>query len=344
MPVYSVQTEMTVLSAHLVSVPEAPVRPARLVLIGGSGQVGSLLARHFYTLGSDVCVVARTAYSAPWRLAAWDARHLGLWTKQLEGADVVINLAGRSVNCRYHRSNRREILDSRVGPTGLLGQAIGSLRNPPRLWLNASTATIYRHSLDREMDEAGELGGTEPEKDVPDEWRFSIDVAKRWEETFFWSGHSATRKVALRSAMIMSPDRGGVFDTLSRLVRLRLGGKAGSGRQYVSWIHEQDFARAVDFVIADGTIAGVLNVASPNPIPNSEFMQKLRQAWGIAGGLSATERMLEVGAFFLRTETELILKSRRVVPGRLLDHGFRFDFPYWAEASKDLVSRRRLGN
>jgi uncharacterized protein (TIGR01777 family) len=335
---------MTVMAAYRVSDPEAPVAPARVVLIGGSGQVGRILARHFYTRGSDVCVVARTTYSAPWRVAAWDANHMGPWTKQLEAADVVINLAGRSVNCRYHRWNRREILDSRVRSTELLGQAIGSLRNPPRLWLNASTATIYRHSLSREMDEAGELGGTEPEKDVPDEWRFSIDVAKRWEETFFWSGHSATRKVALRSAMIMSPDGGGVFDTLSRLVRLRLGGKAGSGRQYVSWIHEQDFARAVDFVIANGTITGALNLASPNPIPNSEFMRKLRQAWGIAHGLSATERMLEVGAFFLRTETELILKSRRVVPGRLLNHGFRFDFPNWAEASKDLVSRWRLTN
>lgn len=307
--VYSVTTEMTVTSAYRVLPTAAPPAPARVVLIGGS---------------------------------AWDANHLSLWTKQLEGADVLINLAGRSVNCRYHRWNRTQILESRIRSTELLGQAIATLRNPPRLWLNASTATIYRHSLDREMGESGELGGSE--KGAPAEWRFSVDVAKRWEEAFFSGDTPATRKIALRSAMIMSPDRGGVFDTLSRLARLRLGGKAGSGRQYVSWIHEQDFKRAIDFLIANETIEGVANVASPSPLPNSEFMQRLREAWGITHGLPATERMLEVGAFFLRTETELILKSRRVVPGLLLKCGFRFDFPNWAEASKDLVRRWQLQN
>ena len=253
---------------------------------------------------------------------------------------MVINLAGRSVNCRYHRGNRRQILESRVRSTELLGRAIGTLRNPPRLWLNASTATIYRHSLERQMDEAGELGSAE--RGEPDQWRFSVDVAKRWEEALFSADTPATRKIALRSAMTMSPDRGGVFDMLSRLVRLRLGGSAGSGQQYVSWIHQQDFARALDFLIANENIEGVVNVSSPNPIPNSEFMHKLRQAWGIAHGLAATEWMLELGAFFLRTETELVLKSRRVVPGLLLNHGFRFDFPEWAEASKDLVRRWRF--
>lgn len=331
---------MTVLSAYRVLAAEALPAPARVVLIGGSGQVGRLLARHFQVLGSDVCVVARTTFSSPWRVTAWDARHLGPWVEQLEGADVVINLAGRSVNCRYHRWNRREILQSRVRSTELLGQAIGTLPNPPRLWLNASTATIYRHSLDREMDETGELGGAE--KEIPDEWRFSTDVAKRWEEAFFTADTPATRKIALRSAMTMSPDRGGVFDMLSRLVRWHLGGRAGSGQQYVSWTHERDFARAVDFLIANENIEGVVNVSSPNPLLNSEFMDKLRQAWGVSHGLAANNRMLELGAFFLRTETELILKSRRVVPGRLLKHGFHFDFPNWDEASKDLVKRWRF--
>lgn len=333
---------MTVTSPYQVLALEAPATSARLVLIGGSGQVGRLLARHFYTLGIQVCVVARTTFTAPWRVTAWDGNHLGPWTEQLEGADAVINLAGRSVNCRYHRWNRREILESRVRSTELLGHAIATLRNPPRLWLNASTATIYRHSLDRDMDEAGELGGAE--NDAPDEWRFSVDVAKRWEETFFSAHTPATRKIALRSAMIMSPDRGGVFDTLSRLVRLRLGGKAGSGRQYISWIHEQDFARAVDFLIAKETIEGVVNVTSPNPNPNFEFMQTLRQAWGVSHGLAVTGWMVELGAFCLRTETELILKSRRVVPGHLLGQGFRFDFPGWPDASQDLVKRWRLQN
>jgi len=311
-----------------------------VVVLGGSGQVGSLLARHFHARGADVRVVARTTFSAPWRVVAWDGTHRGPWERELEDADVVINLAGRSVNCRYHRQNRREILQSRVRSTELLGQVIGRLSKPPRLWLNASTATIYRHSFDRAMDEeSGEAGGDQ--EDTPRKWRFSVAVAKAWEEAFFAAPTPDTRKIALRSAMTMSPERGGIFDELLRLVRWGVGGKAGSGRQFVSWIHERDFRRAVDFLIANEEIEGVVNVASPGPVENSEFMRKLREAWGTGFAISPREWMLELGAFLLRSETELILKSRRVVPGRLLQYGFRFDFPDWGEAAADLVARWR---
>jgi uncharacterized protein len=332
---------MTVHSALLTPVLHEPSRLFRIVLAGGSGQVGTLLARHFHTRGNDVCVLSRTTFSAPWRVVAWDGEQPGPWVDQLEGADVIVNLAGRSVNCRYYDANRREILDSRVHSTRVLGRAIRSLSQPPAVWLNASTATIYRHSLDRAMDEeTGELGGEE--QGTPDEWRFSIDVARRWEETFFDADTPRTRKVALRSAMTMSPDRGGIFDTLSGLVRKGFGGQSGSGKQFVSWIHERDFARAVDFLIGHEDMQGTVNVASPNPLPNVEWMRILRDAWGVKFGLAASDWMLEVGAFFLRTETELILKSRRVVPGRLLKSGFHFEFPYWTDAAKDLVNRAKM--
>src|SRR5215467_7601975 len=191
---------MTVTSAYDISSCKAPAKPARILLIGGSGQVGRLLARHFHASGADVCVVARTTFSAPWRVVAWDGLHGGPWQRELEGADVVLNLAGRSVNCRYHRLNRREILESRVRSTELLGQAIGRLLKPPRLWLNASTATIYRHSFDRDMDEeSGQSGGNE--KDAPETWRFSVEVAKAWEEALFAARTPDTRRIALRSAM-----------------------------------------------------------------------------------------------------------------------------------------------
>ena len=315
-------------------------RSQRVALIGGSGHVGTLLARHFHQKGNQVCVLARTTFSAPWRVMAWNGQHLGKWVAALDGADVVINLAGRSVDCRYNGRNRAEILESRVRSTELVGEAIQTLSKPPSVWLNASTATIYRHATDRAMDEAtGEIGGAE--EDVPDSWRFSIAVATRWEEAFFAANTPDTRKVALRSAMTMSPDRGGVFDALLRLVRYGLGGRLGSGEQYVSWIHEVDFARAVEFLIAKTRIDGVVNVASPNPLTNDEFLKTLREAWGIRMGLPATERMLEIGAFLLRTETELILKSRRVVPGRLLREGFAFEFPCWTAAANDLVGKWR---
>ncbi|HTZ74367.1 MAG TPA: TIGR01777 family oxidoreductase [Candidatus Aquilonibacter sp.] len=314
-------------------------RARRIVIPGGSGQVGRILARHYASRGEEVVVIARQAPAdTPWRTVAWDGRTVGPWAKEIDGADIVINLAGRSVNCRYNAANQREIKESRVVTAKLVGDAIAQASRPPRIWMNASTATIYRHALDRAMDEAtGELGGNEP--GAPETWRFSIDVAKSWEEAFFSAPAPGTRKIALRSAMVMSPDRGGIFDTLLGLVRRGLGGTSGSGTQFVSWIHDRDFIRALDFLINRDDSEGAVNIASPDPLPNREFMAALRQAWGIKIGLPATEWMLEIGAMFLRTETELILKSRRVIPGRLLAGSFQFEFPDWAQAARDLVGR-----
>ena len=314
--------------------------PRRVVLAGGSGQVGTLLARHFHAQGTIVVVLSRTKRAAPWCTLEWDGATLGAWTRELEGTDVLINLVGRSVNCRYNAAHRRQILDSRIRSTQILGEAISQLKKPPLVWINASTATIYRHALDRPMDEdTGELGGHEP--NVPDSWKFSIEVAKCWEATFFASELPATRKIAMRSAMVMSPNYGGIFDMLLRLVRFGFGGVSGDGRQFVSWIHEDDFARAIDHLILSPNISGCVNLAAPEPLPNTEFMRALRHAWGARIGLPATTWMLEAGAIFLRTETELVLKSRRVVPLRLLRDGFQFQFPQWPAAAQDLVSRWR---
>lgn len=312
----------------------------RIVIPGGTGQIGRVLARHFHCEGHAVTVIARKHECAPWDVISWNGRDLGPWAKALDGADVVINLAGRSVNCRYTKAHREEIKRSRVLTTRLIGRAIAESQHPPALWLNASTATIYRHALDRPMDEAtGELGGNEP--GAPDTWRFSIDVAKSWEQSFFDSPTPRTRRVALRSAMTMTPDPGGVFDMLAKLVRAGLGGSAGSGQQFVSWIHDWDFIRAVEFLIDRDDLAGVVNLSSPNPLPNAEFMCCLRRACGRRIGLPATRWMLEIGAVFLRTETELILKSRRVIPGRLMEAGFDFRFPEWSPAARDLAHRWR---
>jgi uncharacterized protein (TIGR01777 family) len=229
-----------------------------------------------------------------------------------------------------------------------LGEAIANLAEPPRLWMNASTATIYRHALDREMDEAsGELGGRErisKRRSAPKKWNFSVSVAKAWEAEFFHSETPRTRKVALRSAIILSPAPGNAFAIFSNLVRLGLGGSQGNGRQFVSWIHESDFARAIEFLIAREDLDGAVNIASPNPVPNHEFMAGLRDAWEVPNGLPAPSLAIEIAAFFLRTESELVLKSRRVVPGRLLDAGFEFEFPDWPEAAEDLVRQWRQRN
>jgi len=313
----------------------------KVVIPGGSGQVGTVLGRAFQRDGHEVVVLSRRADARPWRVVAWDGETPGDWVREIDGCDVVINLAGRSVNCRYTPANRKAILDSRVLSTQAVGDAIARAPRPPRVWLQASTATIYAHRYDAPNDErSGMLGGREP--GAPDSWHFSIDVATAWERTFNEAATPRTRKIALRSAMTMSPDPGGIFDTLAGLARRGLAGRAGDGRQFVSWIHEEDFVAAVRFLIDRTDIDGAVNVASANPLPNAEFMRVLREASGAPFGLPANRWMLEIGALFMRTETELILKSRRVVPTRLLEQGFKFKYPDWPEAARELCERAKL--
>lgn len=310
----------------------------KIIIAGGSGQVGTILCRAFHNSGDEVISLSRSPGNTPWKSVKWDAHILGPWTSELDGANVVINLAGRSVNCRYDKRNRREIMHSRVDSTRIIGKAIAACARPPKAWLQASTATIYAHRYDAANTESsGILGGNEPA--VPETWRFSIDVAKAWELATLQADTPHTRKVLLRSAIIMSPDHGGAFDMLLRLVRFGLGGTEGDGRQFVSWIHEDDFVRAIRWIIEHEEIEGPINLASPNPLPNKQFLRDLRKAWAAPFGLPATKWMLELGAIALRTETELILKSRRVYPERLIEAGFQFDYPTWDVASADLSRR-----
>jgi hypothetical protein len=312
----------------------------KIVLPGGSGQVGQILARAFAASGDDVVVLGRGGSAAVGRTVPWDARTLGPWADEVDGADVVINLAGRSVNCRYTEENLKEMLDSRVDSTRVIGEAIARAQRPPRVWLQSSTATIYAHRLDAPNDEAtGIIGGEEP--DVPAYWARSVGIAKAWEQALDQATTPATRKVALRTAMVMSPDRDGIFDVMLKLVRRGLGGAAGSGRQFVSWIAYRDFVAAARFLLEHEELSGPVNLAAPGPLPYRDFMAALRRAAGVRIGLPATKWMLEIGAWAMGTDTELLLKSRRVVPGRLVDAGFNFEFAEWEPAARDLVERSR---
>ena len=312
----------------------------RIVIAGGSGHVGQLLAQHFHDGGNSVTVLSRHPEAAPWKVLFWNGRTPGAWTELLDGADVCINLAGRTVNTRSTPRHREEIYKSRIESTRLLGEVIAQLQTPPRVWLNASTATIYRHALDRGMDEStGEMGGHEP--GVPASWSFSVKVGVDWEKAFFDANTPHTRRVALRTSLVMSAQRGSVFDVLSHLVRFRLGGRNGKGTQRVSWIHAQDFIRAVDLFIQDERWSGPVNLAAPAAPTNSEFMLALRDAWKVRVGLPASEWMIRVGTFLLRTEPELVMKSRWVLPGRLQDAGFEFLYPSWPVAVQSLVAEMR---
>jgi uncharacterized protein (TIGR01777 family) len=310
----------------------------KIIIPGGSGKVGTVLARALHGEGHEVVVLSRNPLPAPWRMIKWDGETIGKWAEEFEGADAIINLAGQSVNCRYTPENRKLITDSRLKSTKVVGQAILQAWTPPRVWLQASTATIYSHRYDAPNDEeTGIIGGAET--NVPDAWRFSIDVATSWERALKESPTPNTRRVAMRSAIVMHPDAGSPFDIILRLVKLGLGGAAGDGKQFMSWIHETDFVRAVLWLIEHEELEGPVNLASPNPLPNAEFMAVLREAWGHPFGIPAPELMLEVGARLFGSETELILKSRRVVPTKLLGSGFQFEFPTWPEAAKELVKR-----
>ncbi|MGI4893606.1 MAG: TIGR01777 family oxidoreductase [Janthinobacterium lividum] len=320
--------------------------PMTVVIPGGTGQVGGLLRRALVARGHRVTVLSRRVEQLEpgVRHVRWDGRTLGAWATEFEDADAVVNLAGRTVSCRYNDTNLRQMMDSRVDSARVVGEAIAQAARAPRVWLQASTATIYADARSRPDDLAhteanGIIGGAEP--DTPLYWEYSTRIARRWEQTQAAAPTAQTRRVALRTAMVMTPDRGGVFDYLSWMTRLGLGGPVDGGRQYVSWIHGEDFVRAVLFLLEREDLDGPVNVTSPDPVPQQELMRSLRRAWRCPIGLPATRFMAEIGAFALRTDTELLLKSRRVVPGRLLDAGFTFTHPTWDAAAADLARLAR---
>ena len=312
----------------------------KIVIPGGSGHIGRMLSDRFAADGHEIVVLSRsTKPLGSARVVQWDGRLLGEWIAEIDGADVVISLAGRSVSCRYTKRNLTEMLLSRVRSTKAVGAAIRHSRRPPPVWLQSSTATIYANTFGPAYREDGLIGGDEP--NVPAYWAFSVHIAEAWERALDEAITPHTRKVALRTAIVMGTGSGGAFDLLARLARFGFGGSLAGGRQYVSWIHEDDFARALEFLIKREDLEGAVNVAAPTPLPQKDFMIGLRQALGKRFALSATAWMVEVGTFALRTDPELIMKSRRVIAGRLIDEGFTFDHPEWPAAARDLVERWR---
>lgn len=300
----------------------------KLVITGGSGYIGHLLAEHFARRFYTVVILSRQALETlpHARTVRWDGENLGAWAKELEGAAAIINMAGRSVNCRYNEKNKQEIYDSRLHSTRVIGDAIGNCQNPPPLWINSSSATIYRHALDRAMDDAtGEIGSG-----------FSVDVCRRWEKMLFDAVTPDTRKIALRSAIVISKE-GEAMEAFLKLTKFGLGGKLGPGTQFMSWIHGNDFTRIIEFLMEHQELDGVINCAAPDPIPNARFMSVLRRLCHRPIGLPATVWMLKIGAWLLGTETELLLKSRRVVPRRLVDAGFQFKYPDIESALREIV-------
>lgn len=300
----------------------------KIVIAAGTGFLGTVLIDFFKESYQEIIVLTRGKSEKKNNVAFvhWNAKSLTGWESVLENADVLINLAGKSVDCRYTPENKAVILSSRVDSTRVLNEAILRCKNPPKHFVNSSTATIYRHSEDRQMDEySGEIGDD-----------FSMNVAKSWEKTFYNVETDKTLKTAVRTSIVLGKN-GGAFIPLKRLTQFGLGGKVGNGNQFVSWIHELDFARAIAFII-DKKLTGNINVVSPKPERNIDFMKKLRQAVRIPFEIPISKTMLKIGAKIIQTEPELVLKSRNVIPKRLTENGFTFEYQDLEKAFKNLLS------
>ncbi|WP_432671902.1 TIGR01777 family oxidoreductase [Flavobacterium sp. SM2513] len=299
----------------------------KLVIAAGTGFLGQVLVNHFENKYDEIIILTRgkSRVLNTIKYINWDAKTLSGWENELENAAVLINLAGKSVDCRYTESNKKEILSSRIDSTKILNEAVLRCQNPPRHWLNSSTSTIYRHSEDKRMtEENGEIGDD-----------FSMNVAKAWEKAFFEIETPQTFKTALRTSIVLGKN-GGAFIPLKKLTQLGFGGKQGSGNQFISWIHEHDFARAIEFVIQK-EMTGEVNIVSPQPIRNKYFMSNLRKNLHVSIGIPTPKSLLNLGAKIIGTEPELVLKSRNVIPERLIKNGFEFQFKTLEEALKNLV-------
>lgn len=304
----------------------------KIVIAGGTGFLGKCLSRYFLEQGYQVYILSRNEKESQTNLhyCIWDGKTSGRWEEVLEDVEAVINLSGKSVDCRYNERNKKLIYSSRLEPTRILGKAISSCKKPPKVWINAASATIYRHSLDKSMDEeTGEIGTG-----------FSVDVCQKWEREFNAHHVPGTRKVILRTSIVLGKE-GGAFQPLKNLARFGLGGKQGPGNQYFSWIHEDDFVEIVHQIINNEEMEGIYNIVSPNPVQNYELMEVLRKCLKMPIGLPMPTWLLKIGALLINTETELILKSRYVFPQRLMDEGYKFKYPNLKDAVEELVENKK---
>jgi len=295
----------------------------KIIIAGGTGFLGKALEQYFLDMGNAVFILTRQP-KAPNHIK-WDAANKGAWVDTIERADVLINLTGKSVDCRYTAKNKREILDSRINSTQILNEAVQQLEKPPSVWINAGSATIYDHAEEHLNTETNGIIGDD----------FSMNVCKQWEAEFFKVDIPEVRKIVIRTSIVLGTD-GGAYPKIKQITQLGLGGKQGKGTQKVSWIHTQDFCRAIQFLIENNNLSGEVNVTAPQPESNKSLMQLIRKKVNRSFGLPQPAWLLSMGAWLLRTETELLLKSRNVYPEKLLNSGFTFGFPRLSLAVDDL--------
>ena len=299
----------------------------KIVIAAANGFIGNHLCDYFSKEYEVVGLVRRPMKSrSSIRYVQWDGKHLDEWQSELEGAEAVINLAGKSVNCRHTDENKKGILESRLNSTNAIGQAVDLCKDKPKIWLNASGASIYAFDKNEISTEKSEAYANS----------FIAEVSKQWEDAFYAFTYADVRQVALRTTVVLGIEDG-AFPVVNRLAKMWLGGKQGSGKQFMSWIHIEDFVLAVEHLI-NSTVSGHVNMASPNPVSNAEFMRTIRKANGRSFGLPTPEFALKIGARFMNTEASLILDDMFVAPQVLVDSGYQFKFPTLESAIKNLVN------
>lgn len=295
----------------------------KIIIAAGTGFLGKNLKQYFRKKNHEVKILTRNPKLE--NEIFWDAKTLGTWKNELENADVLINLAGKSVDCRYNEKNKKEIYDSRINSTKILQTAIDECKSPPKTWLNASSATIYTHSETHLNTEKNAIIGDD----------FSMNICKSWEKEFFKISNQNIRKIALRTSIVLGKN-GGAFPKFKQISKLGLGGKQGRGDQMMSWIHIDDFCEAVDFIIENENLTGAINITAPKPLSNVQMMKQLCEKIKIPFGISSPVWLLEIAAIFIKTETELMLKSRNVYPEILIENGFQFRYENFEKALKSL--------
>ncbi|HWA26647.1 MAG TPA: TIGR01777 family oxidoreductase [Lacunisphaera sp.] len=300
---------------------------AKVILAGGSGYLGQALGRRLTVAGREVVVLTRHPRpGAAFREVGWDGATAGPWAAELEGAEALVNLTGRSVDCVHNAENRRLILESRINSVRALGAALAGCRVPPPVWVQCASLALYGDAGDRVCTEE-----TAPAGD------FSAQVCRQWEAELAAAPAPATRKVCLRIGLVLGPG-GGALRPLARLARCFLGGTVGSGRQYLSWLHHDDMEEIFRQAMTRNDLAGAYNACAPNPVPNAEFMRELRGALGRPWSPPAPAWAVRFGAhFLLRTDADLALTGRRCVPARLQAAGFRFKYPDLRPALRGLL-------
>ena len=310
----------------------------KIVIPGGTGSIGRLLTESDLFKKHDLVVLSRgRGQSSQVRMVPWDGQTLGEWASEIDGADIVINLSGQSVKCLYTDKNLKTLKDSRIKSTQVIGQAIRQAKKPPHLWIQMSSAAIYKHRFDAPNDE--ETGHIGESPDIPVVWKNIVQLVQDWEEALYSSQTDHTRKIAIRSGIVMDLSPGGAFDIFLKLSRFGLGGTIAGGKQMVSWVHKSDFINAINFLIQNDTITGPVNMCSPQPLSQAEFMKILRETAGVKWGLPATKWMIELSSYFIGIDSELSLKSRYAIPKVLMDNKYSFLFPDWPSAAKDLYTQ-----